>query len=73
MDNKKNIDKVPKKAKLLIDNRIYEIDRIHFKTRQVTLKESEKAYNTVMIKYVEFVFDEFSEKEKQKFERKFLL
>lgn len=73
MDNKKNIDKVPKKAKLLIDNRIYEIDRIHFKTRQVTLKESEKVYNTVMIKYVEFVFDEFSEKEKQKFERKFLL
>lgn len=70
MNNMHN-SKTPKKAKLLIDNKTYEVDKIHFNTKQVTLKESEKVYNTVLVKYVEFVFDEFNDKEKINFEKKF--
>ena len=63
-------NKIPKEAKLLIDNKIYKIDKIHFNTKQVTLKESEKVYNTVLIKYIEFVFDDFSNEERISFEKK---
>lgn len=69
--NSMHNSKTPKKAKLLIDNKTYEVDKIHFNTKQVTLKESEKVYNTVLVKYVEFVFDEFSDKEIINFEKKF--
>lgn len=72
MYNKNHIDKVPHKAKLLIDNKIYEIDKINFNTKQITLRESEKVYNTVLIKYVKFIFEGFNEEEKVDFEKKFL-
>ena len=40
--------KKPSKAMLLLNrNRVYLVDNIHFDTSQVTLKESEKVYNTI--------------------------
>lgn len=64
--------KVPRKAKLLInDNREYEVDQVHFKTGQITLKESDKVYNTVSVYNVAFNYDEFSAFEIRMFENAF--
>lgn len=60
--------KMPQYAKLLLDkNVIYPIVNYHFRTRQVTLKEKEKVYNTVDIQNVEFDFSGFTEIEKKSF------
>lgn len=64
--------KVPSHATLLLNrNRKYSIDQIHFKTGQITLKESEKVYNTVSIKNVIFDYSGFSVSEIINFEKKF--
>lgn len=56
--------KLPEAAKLLIrSNEIYKIVKIHFRTGLVTLQESEKAFNTVSIKNVEFDFTNFTPNE----------
>ena len=65
--------KTPTHAKLLLDrNCKYSIEKIHFKTQQVTLRESEKVYNTVSIKSVEFDFSDFNEAEIREFQRSFV-
>ena len=64
--------KQPQYAKLLIrDNEYFRIARIHYASKQVTLQETEKVYNTVSIKNIAFDFSGFSEKEKEEFCRKF--
>lgn len=65
--------KTPTHAKLLLGrNCKYPIEKIHFKTQQVTLRESEKVYNTVSIKNVEFDFSDFTEAEIMDFQRSFI-
>ena len=62
----------PKVAKLLIGkNKVYPIKTIHFSTKQVTLQESDKVYNTVSIPDVEFDFSNMSQKEVSDFKAKF--
>ncbi|WP_300939663.1 hypothetical protein [Bacteroides acidifaciens] len=65
--------KTPTHAKLLLgQNCKYPIEKIHFKTQQVTLRESEKVYNTVSIKSVEFDFSDFTEAEIMDFQGSFI-
>ena len=62
----------PKKAKLLLErNKFYPIKAIHFSTKQVTLQESDKVYNTVSISDVEFDFSNMTQKEVSDFKAKF--
>ena len=62
----------PKKAKLLLErNKFYPIKTIHFSTKQVTLQESDKVYNTVSISDVEFDFSNMTQKEVSDFKAKF--
>ena len=62
----------PKKAKLLLEsNKFYPIKIIHFSTKQVTLQESDKVYNTVSISDVEFDFSNMTQKEVSDFKAKF--
>ena len=64
--------KIPTKAKLLIrSNQECLIVAIHFKTKLITLQESEKIYNTVSMKNVELNFNNFSSEEIDAFWRKF--
>ena len=64
--------KQPQYAKLLIrDNECFRIAKIHYASKQVTLQEREKVYNTVSIKNVAFDFSGFTEKEKEEFCGKF--
>lgn len=64
--------KQPKYAELLIrDGRKYPIAVIHFNSKQVTLQESEKVYNTVNAENVKFDFSDFTKKEKEEFCRNF--
>lgn len=54
--------KLPKNAMLLLERNIsYPIAAIHFETKQVTLKESDKVYNTVSLKDVYFDYADFDE------------
>ena len=65
--------KQPQYAKLLIrDNECFRIAKIHYASKQVTLQEREKVYNTVSVKNVVFDFSGFTEKEKEEFCRKFV-
>lgn len=65
--------KQPQYAKLLIrDNECFRIAKIHYASKQVTLQEREKVYNTVSIKNVVFDFSGFTEKEKEEFCSKFV-
>ncbi len=60
--------KEPLYAKVLIGvNQYYPIAKIHFETRQVTVKERENVFNTVSLKDVEFDYSGFSEEEKKRF------
>lgn len=53
--------KIPQKAFLLLNrNQEYPIDKMHFDTGQVTLKESKKVYNTVSRKNLRFDFSTFT-------------
>ncbi|MEG9429939.1 MAG: hypothetical protein VZQ61_03330 [Christensenellaceae bacterium] len=62
----------PKKAKLLLGkNKVFDIKTIHFSTKQVTLQESEKVFNTVSISDVEFDFSGMSQKEILEFKSRF--
>ena len=64
--------KLPRRAKILIQsNHIYPIIKIHFRTGLVTVKESDRVYNTVSIKNVTFDFSDFSEEEIMAFWSKF--
>jgi len=64
--------KTPTSATLLLGrNCEYPIDTIHFNTRQITLKESEKVYNTVSIKNVIFNYSGFSDDEIRAFQNAF--
>ena len=63
----------PQYAELLIkDKKRFLIVKIHYDSRQVPLKETEKVYNTVRIADVDFDFADFTEKEKEEFCRKFV-
>ena len=54
----------PTKAKLLLGrNEMYPIEAIHYKTKQITLREKENIYNTVALKNVVFDFSSMSEEE----------
>ena len=60
--------KTPAKALLLLNrNKEYIVHSIHFQTGQVTLKESDKEYNTVSIKNVKFDYSNFTEAEWKSF------
>lgn len=49
-----------KYAKVLLGrNKIYPIYKINYETKQVTLKESEKVFLTVLWKDVEMIYDRF--------------
>lgn len=64
--------KTPTNATLLLDrNCKYPIEKIHFKTQQVTLRESDKIYNTVSIKNIKFDYSDFTETEIIEFKRAF--
>lgn len=64
--------KLPTYAILLLGrNCIYPVDKIWFKTKQVTLKEGEKLYNTVSVENVEFDFSDFTEDEIVEFKKAF--
>ena len=64
--------RIPTNAKLFLGrNRTFPIEKIHYKTQQVTLRESEKVYNTVSIKNVEFDFSDFTDAEIMDFQRLF--
>ena len=43
-------------AKVLLNNKIYPIYKINYETNQVTLKESEKVFLTVLLKDIEFIY-----------------
>ena len=65
--------KTPANAKLFLGRyRTFPIEKIHYKTQQVTLRESEKVYNTVSIKNVEFDFSDFTKAEIIEFQRLFV-
>lgn len=65
--------KTPQKALLLLGrNKSYPIVAIHFDTKQVTLKESDKVYNTVSIKDVIFDYTGLNESEIKDFQNRFL-
>ncbi len=62
----------PKVARLLLGrNKCYPVKVFHFSTKQVTLQESDKVYNTVSIFDVEFDYSEMSQKEILEFRSKF--
>ena len=62
--------KTPAHATLLLgNNQTYTIDKIHFATKQVTLQEKSKVYNTVSAKDVIFDFSSFTEAEIKKFKK----
>lgn len=64
--------KKPKRALLLLDkNCIYPVDVIHFETKQVTLKESEKVFNTVSINNVLFDYSDLTKAEIEIFKQSF--
>lgn len=46
---------------------MYPIEAIHYKTKQVTLKEKENVYNTVALKNVAFDFSTMNEDEIRSF------
>lgn len=49
-----------KYAKVLLGrNKIYPIYKINYETKQVTLKENEKVFLTVLWKDVEMIYDRF--------------
>lgn len=58
---------------LLGKNEKLPIIKIHYKTKQVTLKEGEKIYNTVSFKNVIFDFDGLTERDILLFKEKALL
>lgn len=63
--------KTPTHAILLLDKNIkYPIEKIHYKTQQVTLREKSNVYNTASIKNVIFDFSDFTPDEIQKFLQK---
>ena len=65
--------KKPEYARLLIrDDICLRVEKIYFDTHQVTLRESEKVYNTVSAKNVEFEFSDFTAREKEEFYRNFV-
>lgn len=47
----------PKFAKVLLNNKIYSIHRINYKTKQITLRESRKVFLTVLLKDVDLIYD----------------
>lgn len=56
--------KIPQSAFLLLGrNCEYIIEKIHFDTKQVMLKENEKVFNTVSVKNVRFNYAGFSDSE----------
>ena len=62
--------KIPKSAVLLLGrDREYPVEKIHFNTGLVTIKESEKVYNTVSIKNVDFNYTGLSEEEIRSFQK----
>ncbi|MCH5213075.1 MAG: hypothetical protein J1G06_08665 [Oscillospiraceae bacterium] len=64
--------KLPQNAMLLLGRKTtYPIAAIHFKTKQVTLKESDKVYNTVSIKDICFDYSGFDEEDIKNFHAMF--
>lgn len=62
--------KKPKYATLLLDRNIkYPVEKIHFETKQVTLREKTKVYNTVSVNNVSFDFSDFTNTEMENFKR----
>lgn len=57
----------PNFAKLLSTNETFPIKAIHYSTKQVTLQESEKVFNTVSFRSVEFDFSNMSSDEIKNF------
>lgn len=58
----------PTRAKLLLGrNEMYPIEAIHYKTKQITLREKENVYNTVALKNVAFDFSAMNEEEIRSF------
>lgn len=61
---------IPKHATLLLGrNCKYQVECIHFDTKQVTLKEKEKVFNTVSFNNVIFDYSGLSQNEVRRFER----
>ena len=46
---------------------MYPIEAIHYKTKQITLREKENIYNTVALKNVVFDFSSMNEEEIKSF------
>lgn len=62
--------KMPTHATLLLGKNVkYPIEKIHFETRQITLCEKPKVYNTVSAKDVVFDFSYFTDNEIKEFEQ----
>lgn len=57
----------PKFAKLLSTNEKFPIKAIHYSTKQVTLQENSKVFNTVGFRSVEFDFSNMSSNEINEF------
>lgn len=53
--------KIPKYATLLLNRNVkFPIEKIHFETKQVTLREKQKVYNTVSVKNVSFDYSDLT-------------
>lgn len=62
--------KIPKYAVLLLDRNVkFPVEKIHFETKQVTLREKPKVYNTVSVKNVSFDFSDLTNVEIENFKR----
>lgn len=56
--------KIPTHATLLLGkNEKYIVEKLHLDTKQVTLREEQKVYNTVSVKNVIFDFSNFTDVE----------
>lgn len=65
----KPVTKIPKYATLLLDrNEKFRVFDVHFNTRQVTLQENAKVFNTVSIDNVIFDFEDMSREDIENFE-----
>lgn len=61
--------KKPQFARLLLGvNEKFQIQNLHFDTNQVTLKENDKVFNTVSLKYVLFDYSGFTKEQVIEFE-----
>ena len=49
--------------------RIFPIEKIRYRTRQVTMREKPGVFNTIDFKYVEFVLSDMAPHEKETFQR----